>query len=78
MQKARDILATWTKPTQVIFATDDPILGGAAPFFRHLIPAVKEQPEISIDSGGHFLQDARGPELAQHVLDFIKRTPLSS
>lgn len=77
MQKARDILAKWTKPAQVIFATDDPILGSAAPFFHHLIPTAKEQPEISIDSGGHFLQDAKGTELAQHVLDFIERTPLS-
>lgn len=69
MLAARQFFSQWQKPTLVMFASDDPILGRGGPFFQQLIPHAQY---IEIDSGGHFLQDPRGPELANHVLTFLK------
>lgn len=76
MRTARQKLSQWIKPTLVMFAVDDLVLGAAAPFFRELIPAAREQPEILFETGGHFLQEAHGVKLAAHILDFTQRTPL--
>jgi haloalkane dehalogenase len=54
----------------------DPITRGADRFFRELIPTAKDQPEIVIKGAGHFLQEDKGEEIAQHILDFIERTLL--
>jgi len=77
MRHAREVLSQWDKPTLVMFSDKDPITGGGDRFFRSLIPTAKDQPEIIIKDAGHFLQEEKGEEIAQHVLDFIKRTPLA-
>jgi haloalkane dehalogenase len=75
MRGVRDALSQWDKPTLVMFSDNDPFLGGDR-FFRDLIPAAREQPEIVIRGAGHFLQEERGAEVAGHVLELINRTPL--
>jgi len=75
MRKARDDLAKWEKPALVMFSDQDPITRGGDQFFRELIPTAKNQPEITIKDGGHFLQEDKGEEIAKHVLEFIARTP---
>ncbi len=77
MRQAITNLAHWDKPALVMFSDSDPVTGGAAPFFRKLIPTAKEQPETVIHDAGHFLQEDKGEEIAQHILDFINRTPIS-
>jgi haloalkane dehalogenase len=74
MRETRARLAEWSKPALVLFAPDDPILGGAQAFFRSLLPTAENQPEVTIDGAGHFLQEEQGPEIARHTLDFIDRT----
>ena len=44
------------------------------PSCRALIPSAKEQPEIVIHDAGHFLQEDKGEEIAQQIVDFIART----
>lgn len=70
----REKLATWDKPALVMFSDSDPVTGGGERFFRKLIPTAKEQPEITIEAAGHFLQEDKGPEIAQHIHEFIRRT----
>jgi haloalkane dehalogenase len=77
MRHAREVLSKWDKPALVMFSDKDPITGGGDRFFRSLIPTAKDQPEITIKDAGHFLQEEKGEEIAQHVLDFIKRTPVA-
>jgi len=74
MRETRLRLAEWSKPAFVLFAPEDPILGGARDFFLDLLPTAREQPDVTIDDAGHFLQEEQGPTIAQHVLDFMDRT----
>ncbi|HZS78434.1 MAG TPA: haloalkane dehalogenase [Ktedonobacteraceae bacterium] len=76
MRQARKVLSSWEKPTLVMFSDKDPITRGGDRFFRALIPGAKDQPEIVISNAGHFLQEDKGEELAQHIQAFIERTPL--
>ncbi len=74
MRQTRKALSEWTKPALVLFADQDPITAGGDRFFRRLIPSAQQQPEITIQSAGHFLQEDAGPEIATHILSFIERT----
>lgn len=69
MTQAQEYLKTWQKPTLILFATDDPILGPAAPLFEQLIPHARS---ISIETGGHFLQETQSPVIAQHILELME------
>jgi len=74
MKEAREILSQWQKPVLVMFSDGDPILGGAVKFFRRFFPTASDQPEITIEQAGHFLQEEKGPEIAGHVHEFIQRS----
>ena len=74
MRETRARLAEWSKPALVLFAPEDPILGGARDFFLDLLPTAREQPDVVVDDAGHFLPDEQGPTIARHILDFASRT----
>lgn len=76
MRRAREALSRWTKPALVMFSDGDPITRGGDIFFRNLIPSAKDQPFIVIADAGHFLQEEKGEEIAQHIVEFMQRTPL--
>lgn len=76
MRRARERLSRWRKPALVLFSDGDPITRGADRFFRRLMPSAREQPKITVEGAGHFLQEDKGPEIARHTLDFIDRSPL--
>ena len=69
MREAREALRTWDKPCLLVWSPQDPILGGLAGFFERLIPTAS--PALAV-RGGHFLQDASGAEIAQHILGFME------
>ena len=74
MRRARAALASWKKPALVMFSDKDPITRGGERFFRALIPGAQHQPEITIENAGHFLQEDKGEEIAQHIMEFMGRT----
>jgi haloalkane dehalogenase len=74
-RKAWEVLSAWEKPFLCAFSDSDPITGGADRVLLELIPGTKGQPHTTIVGGGHFLQEDRGEELAQVVVDFIAATP---
>lgn len=73
-QLARQAYKTWDKPTLIMFSDQDPVTRGADRFLRKLIPTAKEQPSITIEGAGHFLQEEKGSEIADHIRAFIERT----
>lgn len=72
-RQAREVLSTWDKPALVMFSDGDPITGGGDRFFKKIIPTAKEEPEITIKGAGHFLQEEKGEEIAEHIEAFMKR-----
>ncbi|MFN7944403.1 MAG: haloalkane dehalogenase [Blastocatellia bacterium] len=77
MRRARAFFATWQKPALVMFSDGDPVTAGADRWFRNLIPSAQAEPEITITSAGHFLQEDKGQEIAEHIQQFIERRPVS-
>ena len=74
MRRAREVFSHWQKPALVMFSDKDPITRGGEHFFRALIPGAQGQPEIAIENAGHFLQEDKGEEIAQYIVEFMTRT----
>jgi haloalkane dehalogenase len=76
MRKAAEGLKHWTKPALILFSDKDPVTLGGDKYFRELIPSAKNEPEITIRDGGHFLQEDQGEVIAAHIAEFIQRRPI--
>ena len=68
---AWDVLKGWDKPFLCCFSDSDPVTKGGDRPFLALVPGTEGQPHVTIEGGGHFLQEDRGPELARVLIDFI-------
>jgi haloalkane dehalogenase len=68
------VFEAWEKPLLTAFSDSDPITKGGYRAWQERVPGAKGQPHTTIEGGGHFLQEDKGPELAKVVLDFIRST----
>ena len=72
MNRVRDALRSWEKPTLIVWGAEDralpPALAGA---FADLIPGAGEP--IVLEGAGHFLQEDKPAELAAAILAFLTR-----
>lgn len=67
---AWEVLRTFDGPVLCAFSDQDPVsAGGEKPFLA--LPGAAGQPHTTIEGGGHFLQEDRGPALAQLMIDLI-------
>jgi haloalkane dehalogenase len=71
---AWEVLSRFDKPFLCTFSDRDPITAGGDAPFRTRVPGAADQVHVTIDGGGHFLQEDRRPELASTIVDFIART----
>ena len=71
---AWDVLRTFQQPWLCAFSDQDPITRGADRVLRSDVPGATGQPHTTIEGGGHFLQEDRGPELARVVAAFVAST----
>ncbi|WP_044213082.1 haloalkane dehalogenase [Flammeovirga sp. OC4] len=71
MNRAREVLSKWNKPALVMFSDKDQVLGGMEKFFYKLIPD-EVQTRITISNAGHFLQEEKGEEIANHIKSFME------
>lgn len=74
---AWEILKTWDKPFLTTFSDSDPVTAGGEKVLQKLIPGTKGQPHVTIEQGGHFLQEDQGPKIAEVMIDFMQKNPLS-
>ena len=68
---AWEVLKQFDKPFLCCFSDNDPVTAGGDKPFLSLVPGAKGQAHTTIEGGGHFLQEDRGPELAQVLIEFI-------
>jgi haloalkane dehalogenase len=61
----------WSKPFLTTFSDKDPIMAGGERVFKKLVPGAAGQAHVIIKDAGHFLQEDKGEELAQVLIDFI-------
>ncbi len=72
---AWEVLRGFDRPFLCCFSDSDPITKGGDATFRARVPGAEGQPHTTIEGGGHFLQEDRGPELAAVLNDFIAGSP---
>ena len=76
MLRTAEFLTTWYRPALVMFSDGDQVLGPHQHWLRRLIPSAMDEPVITIEGAGHFLQENKGEEVAEHILEFFERHPL--
>jgi len=65
----------WEKPLLTAFGDSDPITRGAYKPWRDTVPGAKGQNHTLVEGGGHFVQEDKGPELAEIIIQFIQNNP---
>ena len=68
------IFAEWQKPFLTMFSNRDPVTRGAEAPWQETVPGAKNREHVKIRNAGHFLQEDKGPELAEELLKFIRET----
>jgi haloalkane dehalogenase len=68
------VLEQFDRPFLTAFSDGDPITAGNDQPLRDRIPGAAGQPHTTIAGAGHFLQEQKGPELAQVIVDFVRST----
>lgn len=64
----------WQKPFLTTFSNRDPITRGGEKNFQDKVPGAANREHITIRNAGHFLQEDKGPELAEVLIKFIRDT----
>ncbi|GAA3179393.1 haloalkane dehalogenase [Blastococcus jejuensis] len=71
---AWEVLERWEKPFLTAFSDGDPITRGGDRAFQARVPGTRGLPHVTL-TGGHFLQEDAGPELAAVVAEFVGSAP---
>ncbi len=72
-QAAWAVLQAFSKPFLTAFSDGDSITWGAELAFIEHVPGAAAEPHVIIQNAGHFLQEDKGEELAELLLDFLGR-----
>ncbi|RLC57902.1 MAG: haloalkane dehalogenase [Chloroflexi bacterium] len=73
-RKAWEVLQKWEKPFLTAFSDLDMITKGGERPLQAMIPGTKGQPHATIAGGGHFLQEDKGEDLANVIVDWMAKT----
>jgi haloalkane dehalogenase len=69
---AWEVLSAFDKPFLCAFSDKDDITRGNEKHLIDRIPGAKGQPHTTIEGGGHFLQEDRGPQLTKAVIGLVR------
>jgi len=75
-KKAWEQFFQWKKPFLTAFSDSDPITRGGDKFWQENVPGAQGQNHTIIKNAGHFVQEDKGPELANLIVKFIKNNSL--
>jgi haloalkane dehalogenase len=71
-REAWEVLSKFDKPFLCAFSDEDAITRGNEKGLLERIPGTKGQAHTTIQGGGHFLQEDRGPQLAEAVIGLVR------
>ena len=71
---AWEVLATWSKPFLCCYSDGDAITRGADQKFLDVVPGTRNVEHVTIRDAGHFLQEDKGPELADLLNTLVAST----
>jgi haloalkane dehalogenase len=71
-RRAWDAFGRWEKPFLTAFSDKDPITRGGDRVWQKHVPGAQGQHHVTIADAGHFLQEDKGEELANLVIEFIE------
>ena len=71
-------LSAFDKPFLTAFSDQDPVTAGGDKEFQARIPGCNGQQHVTIQDGGHFLQEDKGEELAQVLIAFVNQNNLGN
>ena len=69
---AWEVFKRWEKPFLTTFSNRDPITRGGEKMWQESVPGAKSCEHVIIKNAGHFLQEDKGPELAEVLIRFIE------
>ncbi len=69
----REVYANWTKPFLTAFGDADPVTAGGDALWQEEVPGAAGQPHVTIEGGGHFIQEDQPERLVELMLAFIER-----
>lgn len=62
-------LSTWDRPFLVAFSDSDPITSAMGPVLHKVVPGARS---VTIEGGGHFLQEDTGARLGEEIVCFVR------
>jgi len=73
----RRVFRNWTKPFLTAFSDKDVVTSPKiGEYWQRLVPGAKSVKHTVIKDAGHFLQDDKGEELADVIIDFVRSHPV--
>jgi haloalkane dehalogenase len=71
MRAVADALSRWEKPALIAFSDSDPVFPHpkSGEVFCERIPGAR--PQVTIEGAAHFLQEDKGEQIAQEILNFL-------
>ena len=72
-ERAWECFKRWDKPFLTLFSSRDPITRGGERVWQEKVPGARGQAHAITRGAGHFLQEDKGPELAQALVQFVRR-----
>ena len=74
-RRAWDTFGRWEKPFLTAFSDKDPITRGGDRVWQKHVPGAQGQKHVTIEGAGHFLQEDKGKELANVLIEFVDSNP---
>lgn len=74
-ERAWALFKKWDKPFLTLFSNRDPITRGGDKIWQTWVPGAQGQPHAKTRNAGHFLQEDKGAEVAEAMVQFIQNTP---
>jgi len=69
-------LGKWEKPFLTAFSDSDPVTQGGDKPLQAYVPGAHGQKHTTIEKAHHFVQEDKGPELAELIIEFVKDNPI--